>query len=690
MNEILHWVHTKTNKESLIEIKELMETEKNFILANKEDTSDFYQVNLLTKEQNKNLMYGMEITTKESLSYIVVAKNNQGIKELFKLLSLKEITLENLKGCPNVVTILIQEVPNALDFYYDYIGIPSTTKKEQVLKILDSAKKQNKKVLILNEVRYLKKEDKFAWAILMNQKMEHLKDFHLKTKEELWEEFSYLDEPIKHEIFIENQKTLINQIEKITLEEPKEPEIEESEEKLKTLIQEKVEEKYGKNIPLEVQERINLELTSIFNQHTASIYLIWAEIMQGKKSELTSSRGAVASSFIAYLLNITEFNPILENLAPEIFYGSHFDKKPDININFAYEREEILKPLEEKYNVYYLKTEKVYSPKEALKKIEDYCLKFNLTLKNEEKEALALKIVGVKMTEGIHVGRNYIFPKENDPSFLPFKTIGNKKIIQIPTENLKITSFGILEHSLLTLLEEIQNQIQEDIHELVIDNRTISLFNSPKVLKITKEEITYPFGILGFHEFLLDFIEKKNPSLKLYSQEDLIKLYGLFHGTDTWYENAQELLEKKICELKDTISSREDLLATLLNYQFERKDALKIMEDISFGRLKKENWEEYKKLMQEKKMPEWLIDSIGKIKYLFPKGHLLSYSVMFLRLAELKIDYPEIFYSTYFKQNEINPHKTREEIEQALRTETKLTEQLKLKTLLESKIGDVL
>ena len=63
---------------------------------------------------------------------------------------------------------------------------------------------------------------------------------------------------------------------------------------------------------------------------------------------------------------------------------------------------------------------------------------------------------------------------------------------------------------------------------------------------------------------------------------------------------------------------------------------------------------------------------------------------MFLRLAELKIDYPEIFYSTYFKQNEINPHKTREEIEQALRTETKLTEQLKLKTLLESKIGDVL
>ena len=33
MNEILHWVHTKTNKESLIEIKELMETEKNFKIS---------------------------------------------------------------------------------------------------------------------------------------------------------------------------------------------------------------------------------------------------------------------------------------------------------------------------------------------------------------------------------------------------------------------------------------------------------------------------------------------------------------------------------------------------------------------------------------------------------------------------------------------------------------------------------
>lgn len=690
MNEILHWVHTKTNKESLIEIKELMETEKNFILANKEDISDFYQVNLLTKEQNKNFMYGMEITTKESFSYIVIAKNNQGIKELFKLLSLKEITLEDLKECPNIVTILIQEEPNAQDFFYDYIGIPSTTKKEQVLKILDSAKKQNKKVLILNEVHYLKKEDKFAWAILMNQKMEHLKDFHMKTKEELWAYFSYLDEPIKHEIFIENQMTLRNQIEKITLEEPKEPQIDGSEEKLKNLIQEKVEEKYGKNIPLEVQERINLELKSIFTQHSASIYLIWAEIMNGEKSKLTSSRGAVASSFIAYLLNITEFNPIEENLAPEMFYGSHFDKKPDININFAYEREEILKSLEENYNIYYLKTEKVYSSQEALKKVEDYCLKFNLTLKNEEKEALALKIVGVKMTEGIHAGRNYIFPKENDLSFLPFKTKETKKIIQIPKEYLKITSFGILEHTLLNLLAEIQNQIQKDIHELVIDNRAISLFNSPKVLNVTKEEIAYPFGTLGFHECLLDFIEKKNSSLKLYSQEDLIKLYGLFHGTDTWFENAYELLEKKICELKDTISSREDLLETLLNYQFERKDALKIMGDISFGRLKKESWKEYKKLMQEKKMPEWLIESIGKIKYLFPRGHLLSYSILFLRLAELKIEYPEIFYSTYFKQNEINPHITRKEIEEALRTEPQLMEQLKLKTLLESKIRGIL
>ena len=114
------------------------------------------------------------------------------------------------------------------------------------------------------------------------------------------------------------------------------------------------------------------------------------------------------------------------------------------------------------------------------------------------------------------------------------------------------------------------------------------------------------------------------------------------------------------------------------------------MEDISFGRLKKESWEEYKRLMQEKKMPEWLIESVSKIKYLFPRGHLLSYSVMFLRLAKLKIDYPKIFYSTYFKQNEINPHITKKEIEEALRTETKFTEQLKLKTLLESKLRGIL
>lgn len=686
---VLNCVRTNKNKESLIDLKELMECETFFILANQEDLSEFYKAYELTKDQNKTLYYGMEVQLeeKEAIHLILIAKNNQGLKELSKLLSLEKKNIKTLEKYSNIIKILTNENPTSIKPFYDFLGILNTTPKEQLLKNLNLARKQNKKVLLLNEVRYLKKEDKVAWAILMNQKIEHLKDFHFKTLEELNEDFSYLDEKTKKELLFENADHLKEQIEKITLEDLENPRIEGAREKLTKLIQENVQEKFGEKVPLEIENRINFELNSILTYHYESTYLIWSEIMKSEKSKISCSRGAVASSLIAYLLNITEFNPIEENLAPEIFYGIQFDKKPDIFINFAYNKEEILKPLQENYDIYYLRTEKVYYLKEALKKVEDYAIKYSLTLNQEEKEKLASKIVGVKMADGIYAGTNYLLPKNVIPFFLPFKTLDNKKIIQIPRENLKLISFGILEHSMMTLLKEIQKNRKEDLFDLMIDNRTLSLFNSPKSLNVTEEEIDYPLGTLGLDDFIcMPFLEIKKGTIKISSKEDLMKIYGLFHGTGTWYDNAKDLLEKGCCRLKDTISSREDLLEVLLNYHFIRAKALEIMECISFGKLKEETWQEYKQLMQEKKMSEWLIESIGKIKYLFPRGHMLSYISNILRLAKVKLDYPNSFYQAYFNLNALEDKKTIEELKEAITKEPQIEEKNKLRILLESKI----
>lgn len=139
-----------------------------------------------------------------------------------------------------------------------------------------------------------------------------------------------------------------------------------------------------------------------------------------------------------------------------------------------------------------------------------------------------------------------------------------------------------------------------------------------------------------------DIISETKPS----AFEDLIKILGLVHGTDTWKNNAQDLIKDEIATLKDVIACRDDIMNYLISLGVETRIAFHIMETVRKGRIRRNrepNWEVYKDIMKNHNVPEWYIKSCKKISYLFPRAHIVGYLINYFRISWYRVHYPKVF-----------------------------------------------
>ena len=132
------------------------------------------------------------------------------------------------------------------------------------------------------------------------------------------------------------------------------------------------------------------------------------------------------------------------------------------------------------------------------------------------------------------------------------------------------------------------------------------------------------------------------------SFDDLIRISGLIHGTDVWFNNGENNIDRTSAELSDIISCRDDVMLYLERKGYDRKAAFKISEDVRKGKgITKEVCEE----MSDKGIPNWYINSCNSIKYLFLRAHCASYVLLAYRVAYYKAHYPLEFYCAYFSMN---------------------------------------
>lgn len=305
---------------------------------------------------------------------IVYPKNAEGLRDLFRIVSLSNI--EYISDLPKIPREEIEkyrqnfiigsacfngevfqtaltrteDILKEVMKFYDYIELQPPANysflinngeidnEEKLLQILKdiafAAEEIGKMVVATGDAHYLNPEDKIYRDVYVmakgiqgvrhplnpfkREKQPHYEnpDQHFRTTREMLEAFSFLGEEKAREYVITNSNYIADQIE--VLKPIKKglypPKIDNCAEELKRLCYEKCNSWYAFNgeLPPLVKERLEKELNGIINNNYAVIYYIAHKLIKRANDDgfLVGSRGSVGSSFVATMASITEVNPL--------------------------------------------------------------------------------------------------------------------------------------------------------------------------------------------------------------------------------------------------------------------------------------------------------------------------------------------------------------------------------------------
>ena len=112
-------------------------------------------------------------------------------------------------------------------------------------------------------------------------------------------------------------------------------------------------ERYGADLPKEVQERLDYELGVITKTGYAGYFLIVYDFIKAARDldiPVGPGRGSAAGSIVAYALRITDVCPLKYDLLFERFLNPERVSMPDIDVDFCFERRgEVIDYVRQKY-----------------------------------------------------------------------------------------------------------------------------------------------------------------------------------------------------------------------------------------------------------------------------------------------------------------------------------------------------
>ena len=714
-------LHTKmSEKNALVAVKDIVNRVKDWghsavAITDHGVVQAFPEAQAYSLEKKVKILYGVEaylIETEDQKvpnHVIIFAKNMVGLRNLYKMISISHLNyFDEYPRLPRSVIedhrdgILLgtacksgeliqaivhgatdEELQNIASFY-DYLEIQPHENykdfiKEGLLKTEEELKDINRRIVALGDtlqmkvvatgnVHYMDPEDKLYREIMLTasgvKDPKDKADQHMRTTDEMLEEFAYLGEDVAYQVVVTNTKAIEESIEYI-IPIPNgtySPKIEGADKALEDMCYAKAKSIYGDPLPKTVQDRLDYELKSIIGNGFGVLYYIAHKLVKKSLDDgyLVGSRGSVGSSFVATMADITEVNPLEPHYVcpsckwsefylkgeyaggfdlprracPEcgtplianghdipfaIFMGFHGDKVPDIDLNFSGDYQgRAHKYTEELFgrdNVFRAGTIGTIADKTAIGYAYKYADANDLQKRRGFIERLSTGFTKVKNTTGQHPGGIMVCPRDMDVHhFTPVQYPANKKESGIITTHFdyhsiegRMTKLDILGHDDPTIIRMLEDMTGIPSTSIPFDDpATLSLFSSTKALGLTPAQLQGDkVATLAVPESGTGFVRAMLEDSKPQTFSDLVRISGFSHGTNVWVDNAQTLIKTGTCKLNEAISTRDDIMNFLRNQGVADNVAFSVMENVRKGKgIEKRNKEGIAQTNYEEQMRE--------------------------------------------------------------------------------------